>query len=187
MPKPRHCRPPRLLHLLGSSFDPFWMSIDPPLQKGRSQSYTSYKEKLNSSLELKGAAANRRQMLENEAADLDLGLLSSDVAVSVRAWMLDSAVCKLHHRWADLGPFFWPRRLRQTDCGGADVEPSCSFPSGMRCVRAQTARVWILAWHCLEIRDESDESRRIGGEKSDSKTELVTRFMSCGHFVCVFL
>uniref|UniRef100_A0A3Q1EUH4 Noggin n=1 Tax=Acanthochromis polyacanthus TaxID=80966 RepID=A0A3Q1EUH4_9TELE len=147
LPKPRHRRPSRLLRLLGSSFDPFWMSIDQPseasegsrpLQHGLLK-HTTFKEKFNlsSSSELRDAAVNSRQKL------------------SVRSWLVRSATCELHYRWVDLGPAFWPRWLRQTDCERADGERSCSFPSGMKCVRAQTAHIRILAWHCTEIRDGS--------------------------------
>uniref|UniRef100_A0A3Q1G8I6 Noggin n=1 Tax=Acanthochromis polyacanthus TaxID=80966 RepID=A0A3Q1G8I6_9TELE len=158
LPKPRHRRPSRLLRLLGSSFDPFWMSIDQPseasegsrpLQHGLLK-HTTFKEKFNlsSSSELRDAAVNSRQKLQKEAAELDLGSLPSDVVSSVRSWLVRSATCELHYRWVDLGPAFWPRWLRQTDCERADGERSCSFPSGMKCVRAQTAHIRILAWHC---------------------------------------
>uniref|UniRef100_A0A3B4ZNK6 Noggin n=1 Tax=Stegastes partitus TaxID=144197 RepID=A0A3B4ZNK6_9TELE len=161
MPKPRHRRPSRLLRLLGPSFDPFWMSIDQPSE-----------EKFNlSSSELRDAAASHRQKLEKEAAELDLSSLPSDVSNSVRSWLVRSATCDLHYRWVDLGPTFWPRWLRQTDCEQADGEKSCSFPGGMKCVRAQTTHIKILAWHCIEIRDGS---RGIKEERSDGSKEMET-------------
>ncbi|XP_008276125.1 noggin-2-like, partial [Stegastes partitus] len=180
MPKPRHRRPSRLLRLLGPSFDPFWMSIDQPsealegsqpLQHGL-PNYTIFKEKFNlSSSELRDAAASHRQKLEKEAAELDLSSLPSDVSNSVRSWLVRSATCDLHYRWVDLGPTFWPRWLRQTDCEQADGEKSCSFPGGMKCVRAQTTHIKILAWHCIEIRDGS---RGIKEERSDGSKEMET-------------
>uniref|UniRef100_A0A3Q1EUI5 Noggin-2-like n=1 Tax=Acanthochromis polyacanthus TaxID=80966 RepID=A0A3Q1EUI5_9TELE len=115
LPKPRHRRPSRLLRLLGSSFDPFWMSIDQPSEASE-------------------GSRPLRQKLQKEAAELDLGSLPSDVVSSVRSWLVRSATCELHYRWVDLGPAFWPRWLRQTDCERADGERSCSFPSGMKCV-----------------------------------------------------
>uniref|UniRef100_A0A3Q3BH45 Noggin n=1 Tax=Kryptolebias marmoratus TaxID=37003 RepID=A0A3Q3BH45_KRYMA len=150
MPKARHRHPSRLLRLLGSSFDPFWMSVHQPLQEEDTQ-FTFRKEKLHSSLELTEATSTHRQKLEKEAAELDFGSLSPDVAQSVRGWLVSSAECELLHRWVDLGPTFWPRWLRQTDCEGPDGGRSCSFPRGMKCVRAQTAHIKILAWHCVEV------------------------------------
>uniref|UniRef100_A0A3B4WJ24 Noggin n=1 Tax=Seriola lalandi dorsalis TaxID=1841481 RepID=A0A3B4WJ24_SERLL len=143
LPKPRHRRPSHLLRLLGSSFDPFWMSIEQPPEKST----------LSFSPELREAAANHHLTLEKEAAGLDFGSLPSDVASAVRSWLVSSATCELYYQWMDLGPAFWPRWLRQTDCERGDRVQRCSFPSGMECVRAQTTNINILAWHCQEIRD----------------------------------
>uniref|UniRef100_A0A4W6F3V5 Noggin n=1 Tax=Lates calcarifer TaxID=8187 RepID=A0A4W6F3V5_LATCA len=144
MPKPRHRRPSRLLRLLGSSFDPFWMSIEQPS-------------------EASGSDGDGRPFLhgDTEAAGLDFSSLPLDVASSLQFWLVRSAMCELHFKWTDLGPAFWPRWLRQTDCQRSNGGRSCSFPSGMECVRAQTTNIKILAWHCLEIRDGADGSREI--------------------------
>uniref|UniRef100_A0A3Q2YF15 Noggin-like n=1 Tax=Hippocampus comes TaxID=109280 RepID=A0A3Q2YF15_HIPCM len=69
---------------------------------------------------------------------------------SLRTWLVRSATCGLRSQWVDLGPAFWPRWLRQTDCDKSDGVRSCSFPSGMVCVRAQTTHIRILA--CEEMR-----------------------------------
>uniref|UniRef100_A0A3B4WDW2 Noggin n=1 Tax=Seriola lalandi dorsalis TaxID=1841481 RepID=A0A3B4WDW2_SERLL len=129
LPKPRHRRPSHLLRLLGSSFDPFWMSIEQPPE----------------------ASGGHR---------LDFGSLPSDVASAVRSWLVSSATCELYYQWMDLGPAFWPRWLRQTDCERGDRVQRCSFPSGMECVRAQTTNINILAWHCQEIRDGGEAMKR---------------------------
>ncbi|XP_071385902.1 noggin-like [Centroberyx affinis] len=159
MPKPKHRRPSRLLRVLGSSFDPFWMSVEEPsevsgvwtLEEGHSDGRpASHSFNISSSPQLIEGAANYRHKLQKEAADLDLGSLPSDVATSVRDWLVRSATCGLSYQWVDLGPAFWPSWLRQTDCEKSDGLQSCSFPSGMECVRAQTTHIKILAWHCLE-------------------------------------
>uniref|UniRef100_A0A4W6F3X0 Noggin n=1 Tax=Lates calcarifer TaxID=8187 RepID=A0A4W6F3X0_LATCA len=121
MPKPRHRRPSRLLRLLGSSFDPFWMSIEQPS-------------------EASGSDGDGRPFLS----------LPLDVASSLQFWLVRSAMCELHFKWTDLGPAFWPRWLRQTDCQRSNGGRSCSFPSGMECVRAQTTNIKILAWHSMK-------------------------------------
>lgn len=178
MPKVRHRQPSRLLRLLGSSFDPFWMSVDHPFEspKGSQPTLTTFKEKFNLrvSPELRKASAKYQQKLEKEAAELDLSSLPSDAANSVRGWLVRSATCKLQHQWVDLGPTFWPRWLRQTDCEGPDGGQSCSFPSGMNCVRAQTTHIKILAWHCIEVRDGDDRSRKLRGENSDGSAQMGT-------------
>ncbi len=190
MPKPRHRRPSRLLRLLGSSFDLFWMSIEQPseasggrgdgrpLLRGDSlpTNYTTAREKFNLSAtpQLRQAAANHRQKLEKEAADLDLGSLPSHVVSSVRDWLVRSASCGLSYQWVDLGPAFWPRWLRQTDCESSDGVQSCSFPVGMECVRSQTTHIKILAWHCLEMGEGGNRSRRMKADRSAGSTEMGT-------------
>uniref|UniRef100_A0A665UDD3 Noggin n=1 Tax=Echeneis naucrates TaxID=173247 RepID=A0A665UDD3_ECHNA len=98
-----------------------------------------YQYLMSFSLELRKAAARHRRKLETQAA--------------VRSWLVSSATCELDYQWMDLGPAFWPRWLRQTDCEASDGTKSCSFPIGMKCARAQTTHINILAWHCMEIRD----------------------------------
>ncbi|XP_070829400.1 noggin-2-like [Chaetodon trifascialis] len=188
MPKPRHCRPSRLLRLLGSSFDPFWMSIQQPPEasggdgqpllrgdtlhaKLPNDSAARQKFNLSASAELREAAADHRQKLEKEAAHLDLSSLPSHVASLVRDWLVRSATCGLSSQWVDLGPAFWPRWLRQTDCERSVGEQSCSFPAGMECVRAQTTYIKILAWHCLDIREKSGGSRGVKADISGGSTE----------------
>ena len=188
MPRPRHRQPSRLLRLLGSSFDPFWMSIEKPSEASggpllhggklltKLPNYPTIKQNsnLHSSPELREVVASHRQKLEKEAAGLDFGSLPSDVASSVRSWLVHSATCELYYQWMDLGPTFWPRWLRQTDCERSGRVQSCSFPSGMECVRAQTTRIKILAWHCLEIRDGGKGSRKIKGGSYNGSTEEGT-------------
>ncbi|XP_059193641.1 noggin-like [Centropristis striata] len=169
LPKPRHRRPSRLLRLLGS-FDLFWMSTEQPSEASGGH----IEGELLGKSSLREAAAKHRQKLVEEAADLDLGSLSSHVAGSVRDWLVRSATCGLSYQWVDLGPAFWPRWLRQTDCDRSDGVRSCSFPGGMECVRAQTAQIKILAWHCLEIRDGGDGSRSFKANGSDGSTDMVT-------------
>lgn len=138
--------------------------------------YTAAREMFNLSAppEVREAAAKYRQRLEKEAAGVDLGSLPSHVASSVRDWLVRSATCELSYQWVDLGPAFWPRWLRHTDCERSDGVRSCSFPSGMECVRAQTADIKILAWHCLVIREGGDVSNGIKADKSDDSTEMRT-------------
>ncbi|XP_049428593.1 noggin-2-like [Epinephelus fuscoguttatus] len=187
MPKPRHRRPSRLLRLLGSSFDPFWMSIEQPAEAtgvhgdgqplpAKLPNYTTARKKFNltASPELREAAETHHQKLVKEVADLDLSPLPSHAASSVRDWLVRSATCGLSYQWVDQGPAFWPRWLRQTDCERSDGVGSCSFPVGMECVRAQTSHIRILAWHCLGIGEGSDESRRIKADRFDGSTEMGT-------------
>ncbi|MEQ2295133.1 hypothetical protein AMECASPLE_011001 [Ameca splendens] len=199
-PKPRYHHPFRLFCRLESNFDPFWMSVDQPLEAAsgskpfsHSQLTALAKKFHQSSPDLREAEAIYLQKLEKEAADLNLSSLPSDVAELLRGWLVNSAMCKLHHQWFDLGPAFWPRWLRQTDCERSEKERSCSFPREMKCVRAHTAQIKNLAWICLEIRDGS---KNLKGEKCDStetettkavKMSMETGALSCGHLMYLFM
>lgn len=193
MPKPRHRRPSRLLRLLGSSFDPFWMSIEQPSEASKGHDdgqpllrgdtlpakipeYTTAKERFNLSAypELREAAMNHRQKLEKEAKALDLSSLPSHVASLVRDWFVRSATCGLTYQWVDAGPVLWPRWLRHTDCEKSDGERSCSFPGGMECVPAETTYINILIWLCLEVGDGGEGSRGNKADRPDGSTEMGT-------------
>uniref|UniRef100_A0A8B9ST39 Noggin n=1 Tax=Anas platyrhynchos TaxID=8839 RepID=A0A8B9ST39_ANAPL len=136
-PKPRHLRPGRLRRLLGSAFDPFWMSAEEPV--GRNGTATT--EDLESqSRELAEGSGRYRRKLWREAEGLELPTLlppvpglppevAAAVARRLRQWLVERAACRLASSWVDLGPVFWPRWVRHTAC---QPEPSgCSWPPGM--------------------------------------------------------
>uniref|UniRef100_A0A3P8W6N0 Noggin-1-like n=1 Tax=Cynoglossus semilaevis TaxID=244447 RepID=A0A3P8W6N0_CYNSE len=116
--EPRHRRPSRLLRLLGASFDPFWMSIEQPPEAP--------------------AAHGDGQLLQVRTTDL----LPPQVTTSIQSLLVHFATCELSYQWKDLGPAFWPRWLRQTDCGSSDRGGSCSFPSGMEYASKKTRSAW---------------------------------------------
>ncbi|KAJ8001796.1 hypothetical protein DPEC_G00173150 [Dallia pectoralis] len=166
-PKPKHLRPAQLLRVLGSSFDPFWMSIERPADAGAWTSKDGSVDtetlgdpnapvpnandngfNFSASPELTEGATRYRRKLEKDANDLHFPELPAEVASAVRDWLVRSATCALHYRWVHLAPVFWPRWMRHTDCEQSRESRSCSFPSGMTCQRAQTTQIKMLAWHC---------------------------------------
>ncbi|KPP64088.1 hypothetical protein Z043_117601 [Scleropages formosus] len=170
-PKPKHLRPARLLRILGPSFDPFWMSIERPAEAAGVSGSEGAEEQFateglaagkdfdfSASPELTEGAARYQRKLEKEAEDVDLSVLPRDVAAAVRAWLVRSATCALRYKWVDLGPVFWPRWLRHTDCDQPGRVQSCSFPAGMACRRAQVTQIKILAWHCWGSEDRGVEA-----------------------------
>lgn len=194
-PKPKHLRPARLIRLLGSSFDPFWMSVERPPNAGEwiteespdsispsasvphndrpvaslpDLSASKREFNITASPELSEGAARYQRKLETEAESLDLSALPDDVASAFRKWLVRSATCSLRYQWVDLGPVFWPRWLRHTDCYEGGGQGDCSFPSGMACRRAQVTRVKILAWHCWF--GERSGGDGTNGRKDDGKT-----------------
>lgn len=173
VPKPKHLRPARLMRLLGSSFDPFWMSVERPPNAAEwisEESLGKNKEfNVTASPELSQGAARYRKKLEMEAESLDFSSLPQDVASVIREWLVRSATCTLRYQWMDLGPVFWPRWLRHTDCYTAGGHHTCSFPSGMACRRAQTTQVKILAWHCW------DEDQTKGRDDDGRASKILPR------------
>uniref|UniRef100_A0A674EG76 Noggin-2-like n=1 Tax=Salmo trutta TaxID=8032 RepID=A0A674EG76_SALTR len=164
-PKPKHLRHNRLLRILGSSFDPFWMSIERPAE-ARVDTDASGGQTLT-----EGAARYQRK-LQNDAEDLDLSELPADVASTLRAWLVRSATCGMRYQWVKLAPVFWPRWLRHTDCEKSGGSRSCSFPSGMACRQAQTTQIKILAWHCWSSEERGGDGLR-GMAGIDRETVVV--------------
>ncbi|XP_070965750.1 noggin-2-like [Oncorhynchus clarkii lewisi] len=174
-PKPKHLRHNRLLRILGSSFDPFWMSIerpaearvdadasrgDPPAPPALSNYTTIEGFNFDASPELTEGAARYQRKLQNDAEDLDLSELPADVASTLRDWLVRSATCGMRYQWVKLAPVFWPRWLRHTDCEKSGGSRSCSFPSGMACRQAQTTQIKILAWHCWSSEERGGDGLR---------------------------
>ncbi|XP_056384193.1 noggin-2-like [Hyla sarda] len=149
-PKPKHLKVPRLLRILGSSFDPFWMSVEKPAENDTASPISAFSQ------DLFDGASRYRKKLTQEAQNIDFSLLklpaelsvnSSRVALNeLRRWLVQRASCQLTSTWVDLGPVFWPRWVRHTDCD--DSNTACSWPPGMECRQAQLTHIKILAWHC---------------------------------------
>ncbi|XP_030045905.1 noggin-like [Microcaecilia unicolor] len=162
-PKPKHLRSARLLRLLGPSFDPFWMSVEKP--QNRSAEVADLE---SLSQDLADGMTRYQKKLLREAQNLNLHSLlprgeSSNVTEAVLAylhqWLVNSATCKLTSSWVHLGPVFWPRWVRHTDCDTSYT--SCSWPPGMVCRQAQVTQLKILAWHCWTGKDPLGTGRLI--------------------------
>lgn len=159
LPKPKRLRATRLMKLLGSSYDPFWMSLEDP--RGWN---TSLRDLGTLSQDLSDRLARFQKKLLQEAEGLDLpellpleggvsGNLSQTFIYRLHQWLVDSATCHLTSSWVDLGPIFWPRWVRHTHCDLS--RPGCSWPPGMTCRPAQVTHIKLLAWHCWVNRDQA--------------------------------
>ncbi|XP_029445980.1 noggin-1-like [Rhinatrema bivittatum] len=160
-PKPKHLRAARLLRLLGPSFDPFWMSVENPQNRS-----ADVADLVTLSQDLADGATRYQRKLLREAQELNLHTLlprgessNTTEAISARLhqWLVDSATCKLTSSWVDLGPVFWPRWVRHTDCNTSYT--SCSWPPGMVCRQAQLTHIKLLAWHCWMGKDPLSTGR----------------------------
>ncbi|KAF7240527.1 Noggin [Varanus komodoensis] len=165
LPKPKRLlHATRLMKLLGSSYDPFWMSLEDP----RGQN-TSQEELGTLNQDLAEHTAQFRKKLLQEAKALDFSdLLPSEDGIPhnlsqallprLHQWLVASASCHLKSSWVDMGPIFWPRWVRHTDCDLMDA--GCSWPPGMSCQPAQTTHIKLLAWHCWMNRDHTSSHRK---------------------------
>lgn len=140
LPGAEHRRASRLLRLLGSSFDPVWTSIEKP--PGASGSHSGGHVPLHTDQRLKKAAALGQQQLEEEAGALDLGPLPPQLAGTLGAWLVHLSTCGLRHRWAAVGPAFWPRWLIVKGQAEGTVAP---FLVGWSAYvhRQRTLRSWL--------------------------------------------
>ncbi|XP_020643287.3 noggin-1-like [Pogona vitticeps] len=164
LPKPKRLRTSRLMKLLGSSYDPFWMSIEEPQDQNASLEGLGT---LNQELAEHTMQFQKKLFQETEGLDLS-GLLTSENRIPhnlsqtiihhFQQWLVDTATCHLTSSWVDMGSIFWPRWIRHTDCdltyGG------CSWPRGMTCKPAKVTHIRLLAWHCWINRDQSQSPGR---------------------------
>nr|XP_033788731.1 noggin-like [Geotrypetes seraphini] len=162
-PKPKHLRATRLLRILGPSFDPFWMSLEKPQNLS-----TNFEDLASLSQDLSDGATRYHKKLLHEAQDLNLrsllsqgesGNITEAIGAYLHQWLVDIATCKLTSSWVHLGPIFWPRWVRHTDCNTS--YSSCSWPPGMVCRQAQVTQLKILAWHCWTSQDTLGTSKSI--------------------------
>ncbi|KAM3833143.1 noggin-like [Vipera latastei] len=155
VPKPKHLRTSKLMKLLGSSYEPFWMSPEDPRDRNPSTKELSAQKR-----ELTKHTARFRKKLLQETSRLELpkllpllpfedGIarnLSQSFIYHLRRWLVDSAICSLTSSWIDMGSVFWPRWIRHTYCDL--MQAGCTWPPGMTCQPAQITHIKLLAWHC---------------------------------------
>ena len=73
---------------------------------------------------------------------------------SLQRYLAWYSYCPVLYRWRDLGRRFWPRWIREGDCGGGGGggdkrrQRSCSVPAGMTCKPDRSATKTVLWWHC---------------------------------------
>ncbi|XP_067876072.1 noggin-like [Heterodontus francisci] len=145
-PGPKHLNSKRLMKQLGSSYNPFWMSI-----KGR-YGNESHERLMLLSRELAAGALRYQRKLWQAAQHLSLapagikGNATEAARAAWRQWLVQVATCPLTSWWVDMGTVFWPRWVRHTDCDNSKA--SCSWPPGMTCTQAQWTHIKLLVWHC---------------------------------------
>ncbi|XP_015920606.2 noggin-1 [Parasteatoda tepidariorum] len=142
-PKKKHLDPDQLLDILGSFYDPLWMSIEEPTplvnkDPDRGATYV-YREWQQAELIKQLQLSNLSQELAQANIREIPGLVKT-----VEKWMMKKASCPIRYAWEDIGALFWPRYIRRGEC----VRATCSWPPGMHCVPSGTTTLHLLRWQC---------------------------------------
>ncbi|MBN3300622.1 noggin-3 [Amia ocellicauda] len=152
-PKERDLNETELRGILGSNFEPHYMSIYP--QEDR---YPGNDELADFELRLKPTGAMPREIKAMEFFDIQHGKKhkpSKKLRRKLQLWLWSYAFCPVVYTWSDLGSRFWPRYIKVGSCYS---KRSCSVPHGMFCKPAKSDHFTILRWRCQP---------RKGGQKCD--------------------
>lgn len=144
--------PRKLRKLLGTNYDPAFMSSVRPLESIH---------KPNGTLVYDLKEARKLTHLPDDMHSFSIEVDGHRKRVKVRGrktqrrllrFLSLYSYCPLHYQWKDLGPRFWPRWIREGMCYNGR---SCSIPAGMSCQPRQSAKKTILLWHCYKRKHRS--------------------------------
>lgn len=132
-----------LRELLGSAYDPEFMSITGPSQtptkilivNGRPK---GFRPKYLNSL---------RSTALQDGTNIKLKIGKRNLK-KVQDYVWSLTYCPVLSVWKHLGIRFWPRWIKEGRCS---QKRSCSIPEGMQCKTSSTTMKTILRWHCLDF------------------------------------
>lgn len=139
-PKSHNLDPVKLLKRMKSNFNPMWMSVTQPTEQIANKKTLQYFNHQNELLREIGEI-NFTYADENGEV-VELKDINRKV---VEKWLQQKATCAVYFKWRDLGILFWPRWIKQGYC---DTRSTCSWPTGMHCVPAESNPIRILNWQC---------------------------------------
>ncbi|GLD57802.1 noggin [Lates japonicus] len=145
-PKEKDLNETELRSVLGSLFDPYYMSVSAPEDK-----YATGSEDASSDAEarvkLSGAMPKEIRAMEFEVQHGKKQKPSKKLRRRLQLWLWSYAFCPVVYAWNDLGSRFWPRYVKVGSCYN---KRSCSVPEGMVCKPAKSTHFTILRWRCLQ-------------------------------------
>ncbi|XP_064620782.1 noggin-2-like [Lineus longissimus] len=143
---------PRILHkILGSNFNPEFMSVEQPLEMILSPNGTySSPDRHHIPRDL------RRLVRKVVSKDSDNSLLkvSKRIRNKVKRFLISYTHCSVLHKWKDIGVRFWPRWIKTGSC---DSKQSCSIPAGMRCKPMASTKLTLLRYFCVSNWDTKEK------------------------------
>uniref|UniRef100_H3AGA3 Noggin n=2 Tax=Latimeria chalumnae TaxID=7897 RepID=H3AGA3_LATCH len=151
-PKERDLNDTMLRTILGSNFDPNFMSFSLPDERLAGNEDLA---ELDLTLRQKptGVMPSEIKLLEfYDALHGKKHRLSKKLRRKLQMWLWSHTFCPVLYTWDDLGTRFWPRYVKVGSCY---TKRSCSVPEGMVCKPAKSVHLTILRWRC----------QRRGGQK----------------------
>ena len=138
-----------LLAKLGSNFDSFYMSIDPPKSSRRKNgmgiSMRSASIERKNAVMLKMPRRIRQLQFEVTRGERKRSrVLGYRASSKLRQWLWELSRCPINYSWVDFGAKVFPRYIRDGKC----IEKPCSFPGGMNCQPKGTKKLYPLIWIC---------------------------------------
>ncbi|XP_007565293.1 noggin-3-like [Poecilia latipinna] len=133
-PKEKDLNGTELRSLLGSHFNPDFMSVSPPEDL--------YEDDPDQSPKLTGPMPKEIRTLELEVL---FGKKQQKANRKLRRMLWAYTLCPVVYAWTELGWRFWPRYLKVGSCYS---KRSCSVPEGMTCKPAKATHLTFLRWHC---------------------------------------
>ncbi|XP_026869170.1 noggin-3 [Electrophorus electricus] len=142
-PKERDLNETELRSILGSHFDPHFMSVTSPEDK------YAVSDDLNDSEMRQRPTGTMPKEIKAMEFEIHGKKLGKKLRRKFQLWLWNYMFCPVVYTWQDLGNRFWPRYVKVGSCYN---KRSCSIPEGMVCKPARSAHFTILRWRCLTRR-----------------------------------
>ncbi|XP_031569585.1 noggin-like [Actinia tenebrosa] len=150
-PRPEDLNPTLLRRLLGKDADSEYVALTREQMLLRKQNvsrdFQVYRKLLVRSMpkNIKGLDFTMPGLKKN---------LGPRASRKLQLWLWKMSSCPVMSKWKNFGVLYWPPWRNVGRCA---KKPSCSFPKGMRCKKAETKNIAALRWVCKQRRGE--ESR----------------------------
>lgn len=164
-PREKDLNETELRGILGSHFDPLFMSVAPPeehrysgnedamgdsemtMRQQQQQQQQMQQQMMMQQQKPSGLMPKEIRAMEFEIQHGKKQKPSKKLRRRLQLWLWSYAFCPVVYAWNDLGHRFWPRYVRAGSCYN---KRSCSVPDGMLCKPAKSAHLTVLRWRCAQ-------------------------------------
>ena len=148
--------PAKLKRILGTNYEPFFMSISVPdalkqrhpAHPHRPQHRIHMDEYADAAKMRKVATMNKKLghmkffVRKENGKRKELG---KKVTQKFQRWLWNLSRCPVRYKWIDAGENMFPRFIKTGSCS---KKKTCSFPAGMKCVINEWKSVEVLLYTC---------------------------------------